>query len=123
MTAAEILAFAKSQGITILFNGDDLELVADRKPAPELLDAIAGCKAEILSILRTERRLINLWVANRIISWPRDRCLHCKLPILPGAKWIDVASGDELARFHVTCHPEWVAQQEVAARKTLGLDP
>jgi hypothetical protein len=54
MTAAEILARAKARGVTIRLDGDGLELVADRKPDSDLLDAIAGCKADIIAFLHPD---------------------------------------------------------------------
>jgi hypothetical protein len=54
MTAAEALALAKAHGVTILPDGDDLEILADREPDRDLLDAIAVCKAAILAKLREE---------------------------------------------------------------------
>jgi hypothetical protein len=37
--------------------------------------------------------------------------------------WIVVSNGEVTARFHQDCHGAWLAQQEVAARRALGLDP
>jgi|SRR5580704_6960768 hypothetical protein len=70
-----------------------------------------------------ERNRIARWVAAQIITWPSDRCLGCKRPIIYGAKWTEVARDNDRARFHVTCYPEWLAQQEVAARRALGMNP
>jgi hypothetical protein len=121
MTAAEVLALAKARGVTIKLDGDGLEIIADRQPDRDLLDAIAGCKPQIVAVLQKERRCINRWIASRIITWPSDRCLHCKGPITPGSKWILVAARDDRARFHEPCHSAWLAQQETLARKALGL--
>ena len=54
MTAAEVLALAKAHGVTIKLDGAELELTADRKPGADLLDAIAGCKAEIITFLHPD---------------------------------------------------------------------
>jgi hypothetical protein len=122
VTAAEVLALAKAHGVTILPDGDDLDVVADREPDPELLDAIAGCKAAILAKLRAERGRINHWIADQLIDWPSTSCLHCRKPIVPGHLWTVVSNGEVAARFHQDCHSEWLAQQEVAACRALGLD-
>jgi hypothetical protein len=34
--------------------------------------------------------LIDRWVASRIVNWPSSNCFACKLPIVAGAKWIDL---------------------------------
>jgi hypothetical protein len=122
MNAAEILALARDQCVTVKLDGKDLDIVADHEPDPDLLSAIAGRKPEILSLLRAERGSINRWIAARIVDYPRDRCLHCRRPIIAGQKWIDVASGDALARFHRPCHAAWLAEQETKARKAMGLN-
>ena len=64
---------------------------------------------------RTEQR------AARIVDYPPDRCLHCRKPTIVGQKWVDVASGGALARFHQSCRTAWLAEQEVAARRALGM--
>jgi hypothetical protein len=69
-----------------------------------------------------ERVLIARWVAARIVSYPPDRCLCCRRPIVYGAKWVELVNDNERARFHFDCAPAWRAQQEVAARRALGLD-
>jgi hypothetical protein len=123
MTAAEILAVAKTLGVMIRPNGDDLDIVADDEPDPVLLDAIAGCKSAILARLRAERGRVNHWIANQIIAWPPTSCLNCRKPIVVGQKWVAVSSGEVTARFHEPCHSEWLVKQEVLARKAIGLDP
>jgi hypothetical protein len=70
-----------------------------------------------------DRARIAKWVASRIVTWALDRCLHCKRPIVYGAKWVEIVGDDTRARFHVECLPVWRAQQEIAARRALGLDP
>jgi hypothetical protein len=123
MTAAEVLALARTLGVMIRPNGADLDIVADDKPDPVLLDAVAGCKGEILARFRTERGRINHWIAKQIIAWPPTSCLNCRKPIVPGQPWVAVSSGEVTARFHKPCHAEWLAKQEVLARQAMGLDP
>ncbi len=64
---------------------------------------------------------IHRWVQARIISWPPDNCLHCRRPIVYGAKWVEAVSDNDRARFHADCLPVWKLQQEAAARRALGL--
>jgi hypothetical protein len=68
-----------------------------------------------------ERILVDRWVAARIVNYPPDRCFGCRRPIISGAKWVTIVGGDNRARFHADCAPVWRAQQEVAARRALGL--
>ena len=60
MTAAEVLALAKARGVSITLDGAELELTADRNPGADLIDAIAGCKPQIIAFLHhnaVQRRL------------------------------------------------------------------
>jgi hypothetical protein len=123
MTPAEILAEAAARGFRVSLNstGDGLILWPGDDPPADLVNLIRGAKPGIVAHLQTERRRINHWIANQIIDWPPTSCLHCRKAIIPGQQWIDVASGEALARFHKDCHGEWLEQQEVAARRALGL--
>jgi hypothetical protein len=78
VTAAEVLALAKARGVTILPDGDDLDLASDCEPDPDLLNAIASCKAEILAKLREERRRIVQWINANFSSSSPDVCRHCR---------------------------------------------
>jgi hypothetical protein len=122
MTAAEIRSLARTHGVTIRLDGGDLGVVADREPDADLLAAIAAAKPQIVAVLRAERGRINHWIASRIITWAPDRCFHCRQPIVVGSKWTLVAAGDDQARFHEFCHAHWLVEQEVLARRALGLD-
>jgi hypothetical protein len=51
--------------------------------------------------------MINRWVANQIVV---------------GQKWVELVCNNNRARFHSDCGPVWRAEQEVAARRALGLD-
>jgi hypothetical protein len=65
---------------------------------------------------------INRWIAARLIDWPSTSCLHCRKPITVGQTWAVISNGEVTARFHQDCHTEWLAQQEAAARRAMGLD-
>jgi hypothetical protein len=69
-----------------------------------------------------ERMRVTKWVAAQIVSYPPDRCLCCRKPIVFGAKWVELVNDDDRARFHADCLPAWRAQQELAARRAMGLD-
>ena len=124
MTAAEILAQAGTRGFQISLNssGDGLILWPDDPPA-DLVDLVRGAKPQIVAVLQNERGRINRWIADRLIDWPPESCLHCRKPIIVGQPWTVVSNGEVTARFHEPCHGEWLAQQEVAARMALGLAP
>jgi hypothetical protein len=122
MTAAEIIAVATARGFQISLNptGDRLILWPDDPPT-DLVELLKCAKPQIIAALKAERGRINHWIANQIIDWPPTSCLNCRKPIVPGQRWVAVASGEFTARFHQPCHSEWLAQQEDLARKALGL--
>jgi hypothetical protein len=73
---------------------------------------------------RYERERIDAWIRNRLIAYPLASCFGCRKPIVAGTAWEEVSNGDTnaRARFHRTCHVEWRAGQEAAARCALGLE-
>jgi hypothetical protein len=125
LTAEEILTLAWSAGVGVALTaaGDGLELLSAGDPPPDIVALLKGAKAEIVSRLQMERRMINHWVADTLIDWPQDSCLKCRKRILVGQDWIDVTNGDARARFHRECEPVWRAEREALARKTIGLIP
>jgi hypothetical protein len=123
VTAAEVLALAKARGVTILPDGDDLDVVADREPDPDLLDAIAGCKGEILAQLRKERLLIVRWINANFSSSAPDFCRHCGRGPKIGDAWVRLYCGDDSGVVHQSCWEAWQAAGEAKARLALGLNP
>jgi hypothetical protein len=77
-------------------------------PAPPALTAV-------------DRTRIARWVAAQIVSYPTDRCLRCRRPIVFGAKRLELVNDNARARFHVGCEPVWRAEQEELARRALGI--
>jgi hypothetical protein len=71
MIAAEALALAKAHGVTIRLDGAELELTADRKPDADLLDAIAGCKADISAFLHPDAVRRRLEAEAEVLRAPR----------------------------------------------------
>jgi hypothetical protein len=90
-------------------------------PPPDIVALLKDAKTEIIARLQMERRMINHWVAAHLIDWPREHCLGCRKRVLVGQDWIDVTNGEARARFHQACHRAWLAEQEVLARRTIGL--
>jgi hypothetical protein len=84
-------------------------------PAPAPAPAPAPIETQ------AERTLINRWIANTIVDWPSSHCFGCRKPIVVGQKWLELVCDDNRARFHSDCEPVWRAEQEVAARRALGL--
>jgi hypothetical protein len=84
-------------------------------PAP-LAEAPAAAKV----LTPAHRTLIARWVSARIVSWSPNNCFHCRRPILPGQKWLELVRDDDRARFHFDCAPVWRTQQEAAARRAMG---
>jgi hypothetical protein len=123
MTAAEILAKVTALGFRVTLNstGDGLILWPGDDPPADLVNLIRGAKTQIIAVLQNERGRINHWIADKLIDWPPSHCLHCRKPIVVGRTWTAVANGEVEARFHKDCHVDWLAQQEVAARRAIGL--
>jgi hypothetical protein len=124
MTAAEILAKAQARGVEVGLTpvGDGLRIWSDGDPPADLVELLKCAKPQIVAALKAERGRINHWIANQVIDWPPTSCLNCRKPIIASQRWVEVASGEAVARFHQDCHGDWRAQQEVAARRALGLD-
>jgi hypothetical protein len=125
MTPGAILAEAAARGFKVGLNrtGDGLILWPGDDPPADLVDLIRGGKPEIVAALQAERGRINRWIANQLIDWPPTSCLHCRRPIIVGQIWAVASNGEAMARFHRDCHAAWLAQQVIAARRALGLDP
>jgi hypothetical protein len=64
---------------------------------------------------------VDKWIRDRLIDW-RDSCWQCRKPIVVGQVRTVVSNGEVAARLHQHCHSERLAQQEVAARRAMGLD-
>ena len=89
--------------------------IEDAAPAP----AVEAVAAPIET--RAERVLIARWIQHQIVDWPSSHCFGCRKPIVVGQKWLELVCDDNRARFHCDCEPVWRANQEVAARKAIGL--
>jgi hypothetical protein len=75
-----------------------------------------------LAAARYERERIETWIRNRLVDYPLAACLLCRRPIVAGQDWREASNGEARARFHRTCHAEWRAERETAARQALGLE-
>jgi hypothetical protein len=119
-----ISTFVTARGFRVGLNrtGDGLILWPGDDPPVDLVSLIRSAKPEIVAVLQAERGRINRWIANQLIDWPPTSCLHCRKPITVGQSWAVISNGEVTARFHEDCHSEWRAEQEVAARRAMGLD-
>ena len=122
MSPSDIVAKARQAGVTLTLNdvGTGLALSADGDLPEDIVELVKAHKPNIVAHLQTERRQINHWIADKLIDWPPDSCLHCRKRIIAWP-WVEVTNGEAAARFHQDCHPEWLAQQEIAARRALGI--
>jgi hypothetical protein len=122
VSPTDIVEKASRCGVTLTLTaaGTGLSLWVDGDPPEEIVELLKAYKPAVVAHLQAERRRINHWIAAQIINWPPDFCLHCRKRILAWP-WVEVSNGKATARFHQDCHPEWLGQQEVAARKALGI--
>ena len=123
MSPADIVEKARRCGVAVTLTaaGTGLSLWADGDPPEEVVELLKAHKPDIVAHLQAERGRINHWIADQLIDWPPSHCLHCRKPIVVGQTWTAVANGRVEARFHKDCHGAWLEQQEVSARKAIGL--
>ena len=81
MTVDDALALARSHGVRVTLDGNDLALEADAPPPPGLLAILGRGKWDIIAALRQreaeERRRIVQWVNDHFASSPPGVCAHC----------------------------------------------
>ena len=81
MTVTEALQLARSQGVEVTLDGNDLALEADAPPPPRLLAVIGRRKWDIVAVLcqreAEERRAIVPWINDNLASSPTGVCAHC----------------------------------------------
>ena len=108
---------------TMLEHAAAVESEPEPEPAASsLMEALSVVPEPESVAVRYERERIDAWIRNRLIAWPLASCLRCRKPIIAGAEWEEVSNGEARARFHRSCHAEWRAEREAAARQALGLD-
>ena len=96
-----------------------MQRVIERTKAKQVITAKAPVQHESVQL---DQARIDKWIRDRLIDW-RDSCWWCRKPIIVGQKWTFVGNGEVGARFHEPCHAQWLTEQEIAARKALGLAP
>jgi hypothetical protein len=125
VTVTEALELARSQGVEVTLDGDDLVLEAQAAPAPGLLAILGRGKWDIVAALRLreaeERRRIVQWVNDHFASSPPGVCAHCGDGPRPDDPFVLLFVGNDRGEVHASCHSAWIAQQEAQARSALRL--
>ena len=125
MTVTEALQLARSQGVEVTLDGDDLVLEAEAAPPPRLLAILGRGKWDIVAALRLreaeERRRIVQWVNDHFASSPPGVCTHCGDGLRSEDPLVLLFVGSDRGEVHASCHSAWIAQQEAQARSALGL--
>jgi hypothetical protein len=125
VTVTEALQLARSQGVEVTLDGDDLVLKAEVAPPPRLLAILGRGKWDIVAALRLreaeERRSIVQWVNNHFASSPPGVCAHCGDGPRSKDPFVLLFVGNDRGEVHASCHSAWIAQQEAQARTALGL--
>jgi hypothetical protein len=125
VTVTEALQLARSQGVEVTLDGDDLVLKAEVAPPPRLLAILGRGKWDIVAALRLreveERRSIVQWVNNHFASSPPGVCAHCGDGPRSKDPFVLLFVGNDRGEVHASCHSAWIAQQQAQARTALGL--
>ena len=124
MTVTEALELARSQGVEVTLDGDDLVLEAQAAPAPGLLAILGRGKWDIVAALRLreaeERRRIVQWVNDHFASSPPGVCAHCGDGPRSEDPLVLLFVGNDRGEVHASCHPTWLAEREAEACEALG---
>ena len=127
MTVTEALELARSQGVEVTLDGDELVLKAEAAPPPALLAILGRGKWDIIAALRQrdaeERRRIVQWVNDHFAASPVDVCAHCGDGPRSEDPFVLLFVGNDRGEVHASCHPAWLAEREAEACKALGLEP
>ena len=125
MTVTEALQLARSQGVEVTLDGDDLVLKAEVAPPPRLLAILGRGKWDIVAALRLreaeERRSIVQWVNNHFASSPPGVCAHCGEAERSEDPLVLLFVGNDRGEVHASCHPTWLAEREAEACRALGI--
>ncbi len=127
MTVDDALAVARSHGVRVTVDGNDLALEADAPPPPGLLAILGRGKWDIIAALRQrdaeERRRIVQWVNDHFASSPPGVCAHCGDGPRSEDPFVLLFVGNDRGEVHASCHPTWLAEREAEARRALRIDP
>ena len=122
MTAVELIAAARALGADFVLKPDGgVTVKLGARLPPDVVIALKGAKPQIAEALRRERTRIDRWIELRIIGWNSGQCFACRRSFAYGAKWVELVNENNRCRFHTACLPLWQLEQEMAARRALGL--
>ena len=125
MTVTESLELARSQGVEVTLDGDELVLEAEVAPPPSLLAILGRGKWDIVAALRLreaeERRRVIQRIADNFTPPPPGVCAHCGEGPRSEDPFVLLFVGNDRGEVHASCHSAWIAQQEAQARSALGL--
>jgi hypothetical protein len=126
VTVTEALELARSQGVEVTLDGDDLVLEAQAAPAPGLLAILGRGKWDIVAALRMreaeERRRIVQWVNDHFTSSPAGVCAHCGDGPRSEDPFVLLFVGTDRGEVHASCHAAWQAERERKAMTALGFE-
>jgi hypothetical protein len=125
VTVTEALQLARSRGVEVTLDGDDLVLKAEVAPPPRLLAILGRGKWDIVAALRLreaeERRRIVQWVNDHFTPSPPGVCAHCGDGPRPDDPFVLLFVGSDRGEVHSSCHSTWLAEREAEARTALRL--
>jgi hypothetical protein len=125
LTVTEALELARSQGVEVTLDGDDLVLKAEAAPPPGLLAILGRGKWDIVAALRLreaeERRRVIQRIADNFTPSPPGVCAHCGEGPRSEDPFVLLFVGNDRGEVHASCHSAWIARQEAQARSALGL--
>jgi hypothetical protein len=125
VTVTEALELARSQGVEVTLDGDELVLEAEVTPPPGLLAILGRGKWDIVATLRLreaeERRRIVQWVNDHFAASPPGVWAHCGDGPRSEDPFVLLFVGNDRGEVHASCHSAWIAQQEAQARSALRL--
>jgi hypothetical protein len=126
VTVTEALELARSQGVEVTLDGEDLVLEAEVAPPPGLLAILGRGKWDIVAALRLreaeERRRIVQWVNDHFASSPPGVCAHCGGGAQPDDPFVLLFVGTDRGEVHANCHSAWQMEREAEAREALRID-
>ena len=127
MTVTEALELARSQGVEVTLDGDDLVLEAEAAPPPGLLAILGRGKWDIVAALRLreaeERRRIVQWVNDHFASSPPGVCAYCGDGPRSEDLFVRLFVGNDRGEVHALCHAVWLTEREAEARRALRITP
>jgi hypothetical protein len=125
VTVTEALELARSQGVEVTLDGDELVLEAEVAPPPGLLAILGRGKWDIVAALRLreaeERRRIVQWVNDHFAASPPGVCAHCGDGLRSEDPLVLLFVGNDRGEVHASCHPTWLAEREAEACSALGI--